>query len=1413
MKRPDKPTGTPTPNKNDTVTSNPRGEVNRGEKYRAYDKTNNKYNVSTPDTRSENDIPASNHRGQANGNPTNVAFNNTGNNSSISLVFAGRKNSNATSNITDNDNTVATSSNGCEQTVTGDIPDRGIRQVQNPETAFSDWTVPDGYLAVPERFVHHWDSKVFVFDKYSPLSTWYPRSFTVNRQTYISRRQYLEHQRALLHKNQEAADKILHTTDPDEIGIEIKGFNNKRWQRYAGEFLYQAAAHQFSYNSDLKEMLLDTGDLYLGDASVHPLFATGVEFDSMFTLKTMYWNGSNLGGRVLMEIRQNLKRKQVIVPKIYKTRTWETVTSTCDRDTNGDGECVVWKLDTAKHKREKYVLLPEKSIHKQNSQTFIFDAHVSPFSDVYPAPFIVDGQTYSCAKQYIAHQQTLMFGDLEAARKILNTTDPHEMRVKGFGREKWKQHEEKVLIDAKVYKFGQNDKLMDLLLNTGDLHLGCQSSNLNYGTGIMRNRDDSLNRNKWIGENRDGEALMVARDILRSQHKTFVDSKDTVTRFQVQLLDRKQWLNSNNRENAVLGRKNMESEIVQYVPVGTLEDSDAEMRLKDDAEKILNVHKGDLSEKMPPKYILLPESLVHRHDSRALVYKKLSPFSDWYPAQFAVNGQKYTCSLQYAEHQKALLFGDEEKARNVLEATDPEGIELYEVEDSNEEKLKQYEGNILCDAAFHKFSQIPKLKKLLLSTADLSLGFAFPDIRYGTGVHFGNTHTLDRSLWSGENRCGKALMRARYLLKTEAQGDILPEIHTPPDNVTSSNSEFVYQSIDWENLNKWEPGQYIPVPEIYVHRQDTQNFLYDENLSPFSELFPAPFTVDGQTYSYAQQYILHQKALIFRDQDTANEAGFQVEIKGFNNKKGNNFKKIISICASIYKFSQNEKLKELLLNTNSLYFGSMGRNLRCGSGMMIDSDKAFDRETWPGENRNGEVLVASRDLLRMGDKILKIKIVDAMYSLVGDYLASKGRARKGNEKKVTVINHNDVTENLKTNRQRFSEKCLPVCEKLIHKQDFDTLVYYLAYSPFSDNHPAPFIVDEQRFSCATQYIRYHKAMLVGDQETAEKILKLTSPEEIVALKVHGLKMKTWSLHANKIFTDAYYHKFSQNSKLKQLLLRTGNLHLGETHTDTFYGIGIGFDKTEALDRKQWIGENVSGKALMAARDKLRKQEVLLMTQESSRDDNEGASQEGGECEEEMPDGCVPVWEYRIHKQNSETFIFNSRMSPFSCRHPAPFTVKGQTYSCAKQYIAHQQALMFGDLEAARKILNATDPDEMSLIPVKGFRRGKFELREGSIMINAAVHKFSQNEKLKQLLFNTGDLLLGSMGRNRRHATGKVFDAKGTCGLDRKQWPGQNIKGETLMAARNILRKRDNTTLKPGKGTLVDRRKKRRNAGE
>lgn len=105
--------------------------------------------------------------------------------------------------------------------------------------------------------------------------------------------------------------------------------------------------------------------------------------------------------------------------------------------------------------------------------------------------------------------------------------------------------------------------------------------------------------------------------------------------------------------------------------------------------------------------------------------------------------------------------------------------------------------------------------------------------------------------------------------------------------------------------------------------------------------------------------------------------------------------------------------------------------------------------------------------------------------------------------------------------------------------------------------------------------------------STEQILKETDVRTIKALgrKVKNFNNELWNIHKEIFMYNACYAKFSQNDKLKDFLLSTGNREIVEASpVDNIWGIGFSSDKAmENIDK--W-GQNLLGKVLMKVRENL-----------------------------------------------------------------------------------------------------------------------------------------------------------------------------------------------------------------------------------
>lgn len=149
--------------------------------------------------------------------------------------------------------------------------------------------------------------------------------------------------------------------------------------------------------------------------------------------------------------------------------------------------------------------------------------------------------------------------------------------------------------------------------------------------------------------------------------------------------------------------------------------------------------------------------------------------------------------------------------------------------------------------------------------------------------------------------------------------------------------------------------------------------------------------------------------------------------------------------------------------------------------------------------------------------------------------------------------------------------------------------FWRTHSPFSQWHPVNFIVDGIEFNCAEQYMMYMKAKLFKDEEVAVKILKAKSPSEQKKLgrKVRNFNRGIWESNCKKFVYDGNYAKFTQNEKLKKVLLNTKGTTLVEASpTDCIWGVGLAQDNPKIRERRTWRGTNWLGEVLTQLREDL-----------------------------------------------------------------------------------------------------------------------------------------------------------------------------------------------------------------------------------
>lgn len=155
----------------------------------------------------------------------------------------------------------------------------------------------------------------------------------------------------------------------------------------------------------------------------------------------------------------------------------------------------------------------------------------------------------------------------------------------------------------------------------------------------------------------------------------------------------------------------------------------------------------------------------------------------------------------------------------------------------------------------------------------------------------------------------------------------------------------------------------------------------------------------------------------------------------------------------------------------------------------------------------------------------------------------------------------------------------------------DKYVFFWS-GPFSQWHKSHFELHGIKFCCAEQYMMYKKAILFGDEEVSNAIMRSFNPKEHKELgrKVRNFKQDVWEKHCKKYVYDGNYAKFSQNEDLRKELFKTAGKELVEASpNDIIWGVGLHEDDEKILDKKNWQGKNWLGEILTQVRIDLSKE--------------------------------------------------------------------------------------------------------------------------------------------------------------------------------------------------------------------------------
>ena len=154
---------------------------------------------------------------------------------------------------------------------------------------------------------------------------------------------------------------------------------------------------------------------------------------------------------------------------------------------------------------------------------------------------------------------------------------------------------------------------------------------------------------------------------------------------------------------------------------------------------------------------------------------------------------------------------------------------------------------------------------------------------------------------------------------------------------------------------------------VYFH-------LPDEPDGYLSNWFPSPFDLDGQHFTSVEQYIMYRKCLTFGDgisadavlktDDTARQQQIGRNAAGYIDSVWAGMRQTVAIKGLLAKFSQNEALKQKLLNTSdAVLVECAGSDKVWACGIRLNDAHRRDAANWTGQNILGFALMEVRSML------------------------------------------------------------------------------------------------------------------------------------------------------------------------------------------------------------------------------------------------------------------------------------------------------------------------------------------------------------------------------------------------------------------------------------------------------------------
>ena len=193
----------------------------------------------------------------------------------------------------------------------------------------------------------HYETEDYVFFWSGPFSNWHPSKFSMENSKlqvikFNRAEQAMMYFKAELFGDEDSMGKIMRTNDPSlqkKIGRAVANYDEEVWKEKRYNIVFQLLVEKFKQNSDLKSILLNTGDKCIVECSPYDkIWGIGMGVDQYpEILDKSNWKGENLLGEILMNVRSWLRDGYANLPvernigEILKLKMIDGYENICDK--------------------------------------------------------------------------------------------------------------------------------------------------------------------------------------------------------------------------------------------------------------------------------------------------------------------------------------------------------------------------------------------------------------------------------------------------------------------------------------------------------------------------------------------------------------------------------------------------------------------------------------------------------------------------------------------------------------------------------------------------------------------------------------------------------------------------------------------------------------------------------------------------------------------------------------------------------------------------------------------------------------------------------------------------------------------------------------------------------------------------